>query len=194
MKRLVLLGAAFTLACAPAALAKGPAAADISGPGTGGGIHIGGNGEDASTSLGQLTTQTGFFQATFGQSPDPMLAERPKGALGPKYTLRWGVPGPNGKTDTIVSELYPYADAGPVVYTKPGQAFFYTERTRGGWFVASPELRSLLVDAGLPASAPTGGDGFTFPTWGYALLAMLAALLAGGAGALFVRARRPTTA
>ena len=193
MKRFVLLGAVTALAVAAPAFAKGPSAASIDGPGTGGGISITGDGESGGTPLGDLTEQSGFFAAMFGQSPDPMLAKRPTGNLGPKYTITWTVPGPEG-TDTIRSELYPYAKGGPVVFTEPGQRFFGVERTRGGWYVASPALKELLVDAGLPAQAPSGGDGFALPPWAIALLALLGALLLGGASALLVRRRRIATA
>ena len=42
--------------------------------------------------MGTLTEQTGIFPAVFGQTPDPMQKERPKGDLGPKYTITWTVP------------------------------------------------------------------------------------------------------
>src|SRR5207244_11839795 len=46
-----------------------------------------------STALGRLTMATGFFPAAVGQSPDPMLPDRPAGSLGPRYTIVWTVPG-----------------------------------------------------------------------------------------------------
>ena len=76
MKRLlfVLFAAALVV---PAAFAKGPSTASISGPGLGKTITLAGMG-DAS----DLTQNTGFFPAVFGQSPDPMLPGKPTGKLG----------------------------------------------------------------------------------------------------------------
>ena len=81
-----------------AALAKGPSEAVVTGPGTDDdGIVIAGLGDESG-----LTGQSGFFPATFGQSPDPMLASAPEGDLGPKYRIVYTVPGPSGSDDTIV--------------------------------------------------------------------------------------------
>jgi hypothetical protein len=168
MRRLVLLTSVVAaLGVATTAQAKGPVAATIDGPGTGGGISIGGNGEPGSRApLGNLSDQAGLFAAAFGQTPDPMLADRPKGDLGPRYTISYRLPGPNGEDATIRQDAYPYAQGGPVTYTAPGQRFFGTESTRGGWYRASSELKTTLVRAGLPASPPSsgesGGDGSGF--------------------------------
>ena len=177
MKRTFLLVIATALIAVPAAVAKGPSAADINGPGTGGGISIGGNGEGPGSPLGNLTEQSGFFPATFGQEPDPMLRHRPKGDLGPKYTITFTVPNGSGE-DTIRMDVYPYAKPNPVTYTPPGQDFFQQE-TRGGWYVSWPELKTTLVGLGLPArpSAPTGGSGW-WPVWAIAAAVFLFAALA----------------
>src|SRR5687767_12182387 len=162
MRRLVLCGlVASALVFAVTAQAKGPVAATIDGPGTGGGISIGGNGEPGSGApLGKLSDQAGLFAAAFGQTPDPMLADRPNGDLGPRYTISYRLPGPSGEDATIRQDAYPYAQGGPVTYTAPGQRFFGTQSTRGGWYRASPKLKTTLVQAGLPTSAPsTGGSG-----------------------------------
>jgi hypothetical protein len=84
-----------------------------------------------------------------------------------------------------------------VTYTAPGQPFFGTEKTRGGWFVARPDLKQVLVDAGLPATAPwSGGSGLGLPDVPGPLAvaaAVALALLAGGA-LLVVARRRPEPA
>lgn len=49
----------------------------MSGPGGGSGISFTGDGDSGGTPLGDLTQQAGFFAATFGQQPDPMLTGRP---------------------------------------------------------------------------------------------------------------------
>jgi len=82
-----------------------------------------------------------------------------------------------------------------VSYTKPGQRFWTTERTRGGWFVAPTSLKDALVAAGLPRSAPTGGgtdDGIPWTV--AAVLVALAAALAAAVFAVFRIRRRPDAA
>jgi hypothetical protein len=194
MRRLALCGiAASALVFAVTAQAKGPSAATIDGPGTGGGISFGGDGEPGSGApLGNLSDQAGLFPAAFAQTPDPMLADRPKGDLGPRYTITYRLPGPNGDESTIRQDLYPYAGNGPVTYTAPGQPFFGTERTHGGWYQAAPALKNTLVKAGLPAQPSSasaaspgpssGGDDGTglrdlWPAFGVALVLGLMALV-----------------
>jgi len=194
MKRILIVAAIAALVLPATALSKGPSGASISGPGTGGGLNIGGNGESGGTPLGDLTQQAGFFPAMFGQDPDPMLSSRPKGDLGPKYTITYTVPGPNSGPDKITQDLYPYANP-PVTYTKPGQEFFGTEHTRGGWFTADQQLKEILVAAGLPKVASTtgSGDDSSFPTGLVGLLAA-ALVLAAATGIVMRRRTRPAPA
>ena len=184
MNRLLLI-VAVALALPAAALAKGPSEAVVTGPGVDDerGIVLTGLGDDSN-----FTGLSGFFPAAFGQSPDPMRASPPDGDLGPKYRVRFTVPGPSGSDATIVQDVYPYAEPSPVTYTPPGQTFFDTERTRGGWYVSSVELRDVLVRAGLPAEAPgpVGNSGPTVWPWIVGALALAAAL---GWAAWFARAR-----
>jgi hypothetical protein len=42
---------------------------------------------------------------------------------------------------------------------KPGQRFWGTQYTHGGWLRASPGLKSMLVEAGLPRTAPESRHG-----------------------------------
>jgi hypothetical protein len=159
------------LALPAAALAKGPSEGTISGPGFSKTIKVlndGGGG----TPGDNLTQAAGFFPAAFGQSPDPMLHQKPSGALGPSYTIVWTVPGNAGRT--IRQVVYPYAKGGGVSYTKPGQPIFGMG-TRGGWF-RDPRLTPSLVGLGLPASAPSGSSG---TSW-----VLIAALAAAGAAVI----------
>jgi hypothetical protein len=197
MQRLVLIIAAAALVLPATAAAKGPSGADINGPGTGGGISIGGGGggdPSAGTPLGNLTLNAGFFPGMFGQTPDPMLDGRPRGALGPKYTITWTVPGPNGDS-TVKQDLYPYAKAGAVTYMKPGQPFWDRERTHGGWFAGGIPLKQTLVAAGLSRTPPssTGAGWFAASSVGM-WLTFAAVLVAAAAAAAIVRRRaRPAT-
>jgi hypothetical protein len=190
MKRASLILAIATLTLPPTALGKGPSEAVLSGPGggDGGGVTFTGSGESGGTPLGDLTMQAGFFPASFGQQPDPMLANRPKGDLGPKYTITYTVPGPNNELDKLRQDVYPYAPGGPVTYMKPGQSFFGTERTRGGWFQATSQLKETLVAAGLPSRPTAGASGGTsLSTNVFSALAV--ALFLVVATAIFLRRR-----
>jgi hypothetical protein len=191
MRRLILLLALTALAMPSLALGKGPTAATMDGPGGGGGITF--SGDEASGSLGQLTEQSGWFAAAFAQEPNPLLAGRPKGDLGPKYTVAYTVPTDMNRTVTIRQEIYPYASPGPVTYMAPGQPIF-DMTTPGGWFQAGPELKQTLVAAGLPETpASRSPDDTSFPTTTVSLLAF--ALLLVGATALLLRRRaRPAAA
>jgi LPXTG-motif cell wall-anchored protein len=183
---LTLAALAAALLIPATALAKGPSAASISGPGLGKTLKISGDGETAGSTLGQLTMAAGFFAVVFEQQPDSRLPGRPEGKLGPKYTIRYLVPGPNSATFHLTQDLYPYATGGAVTYMKPSQKIFdFT--TPGGWFRGGSALKQTLVQKGLPARAPqaSSSDG------SLALLigAPVVLLLAGGA-AFFARRRR----
>ena len=90
-----MLIVAAALVLPAAAFAKGPSEALVTGPGIDddNGLAIAPLGDGA-----DLTNLSGFFPASFGQSPDPMLDSPPEGTLGPKYRIRYTVPGPSGWT------------------------------------------------------------------------------------------------
>ena len=178
MRRLLVFAAfaafAALAATAPAA-AKGPSTASITGPGLGHRLPVKGEGEGGTgTPLGSLVQLGGFFPQVFQQIPDPTTRTQPAGELGPRYQIAYRVPGPTG-TSTIVQDVYPYAKPSPATYVRPGQRFWTGNRTHGGWFVSSAELKTALVEAGLPESPPASGGG-SFP-WAWT---------GGGAGAFSV--------
>ena len=169
------------LAAAPSASAKGPSHAEISGPGLAHPIVFKGYGEPGvNCAFGRLVDGLGFFQAAFGQQPSPMLSARPRETLGPRYAVRYRVP-TGSRPATITQTLYPYASAGAVVYTPPGQPLFGTT-TPGGWFRALPGVKPLLVRRGLPAT-PTARTDSSGTSWliraGVAVFAVLAAVAGG---------------
>jgi hypothetical protein len=148
------------LALPAVAMAKGPTQATIAGPGLAEPLKLGGpNGWRAGSPMEVLTTGGGFFQVAWGGSPGLTLAKSPTARLGPKYRVVYVVPGPSGKDDRIRQDLYPFARGGPLTYTPPGQPFFDTRRTHGGWFRGAPDLKRVVVAARppspghLPASA-----------------------------------------
>jgi hypothetical protein len=157
MKRLVLLFAAVAgaLLAPAAATAKGPSTATIAGPGLAHAIDIVGHSEgDSTTPLGILVTEGGFFAQVFEQTPRTTLRARPKTWLGPSYRVTYTMPGGNMGDSTLRQDLYPYATNGPITYMAPGQKFWDTNSTIGGWYRGTRELKRTLVKAGLPARAP----------------------------------------
>ena len=176
-----------------AALAKGASEATITGPRLGNGIRLAGEGDPGGGALMQIAEDSGFFPAVFLTTPNPMLSERPDGELGPRYTIVYVMPGPSG-VDEIRQDVYPYATPSLVSYTKPGQPYFGTERTVGGWYVAGPPLKDDLVAVGLRATAPPVADdaGREFPWEAFGVLALLVAL--AGLGFVVVRSRRRSDA
>ena len=171
MIRLTLAALLAALVVPALASAKEPSQASISGPGFSKTLGPTSGTEWGETPLALLTDLSGFFPSAVGQSPDPMLHRKP-GALGPRYTIVWTVPGPPGPTTHRVrQDLYPYARGGAVTYTKPGQPIF-DGTTLGGWY-RNPELKNTLVALGLPEVAPHTSGGTN-----WALIGGLAA--AGG--------------
>jgi hypothetical protein len=191
MRRPMLLAAALTalLLFPAAAVAKGPSAATISGPGLSHAITIEGFGEGDSTSpLGILVTETGFFPQAFEQTPSSTTRARPADRLGPRYDVKYTVPGPNGDS-TLRQALYPYAVNGPASYMAPGQKLWGTP-VPGGWYRGSDTLKGMLVKKGLPAAAPTARVHARGRT--VAVAAGAGVALAAGALVLLYRRRRST--
>jgi hypothetical protein len=182
MKRAVLILSIAALALPAAALGKGPSEAVISGPGAGGGGGVTFRGDlSPSSPLMKLAEQAGFFPAVFAEEPSPMLDVRPKGELGPKYTITYTVPGPSNKTWKIRQDVYPYATPTPVTYIEPGQNVFEIVRgTRGGWFQADARLKQTILGAGrpAPASAASSESSSSFPIGLVSLLAVALVLTA----------------
>jgi hypothetical protein len=155
MKRLLVLAALAALVLPTAALAKGPDEATITGPGLAKAITVSGPEEDGSPMMA-FADAAGFFPAAFGQQPNPMLPSRPKGDLGPRYTIEYNVPGGDGESWTLKQDLYPYALPAAVTYMKPGQEIF-DMTTLGGWW-SDATLKDQLVALGLPKTAASAED------------------------------------
>jgi len=198
MRRLLLLatvGALTALVSTAPALAKGPSSASLTGPGLDRALPVKGQGEmGTGTPLGSLVELGGFFPQMFVQTPDSTTRTRPAGDLGPRYRVVYRVPGPNG-TSTVVQDVYPYAKT-PATYMSPGQRFWGSSRTHGGWFISGPGLKATLVAAGLPESPPVS-DGGSFPwAWtgvGVVAVVALVILMVRGRSIARLRTLRTTT-
>jgi hypothetical protein len=171
------------------AVAKGPSAASISGPGLDHAISIQGYGEGANSSpLGILVEQGGFFAQAFEQTPSATSRRRPSTQLGPRYVVTYIVPGGSSGNATLHQDLYPYAANGPASYMAPNQTFWETQKTPGGWFRGNVQLRQMLVKAGLPARAPSQREAHA-GRLGVALETGAGVAAAAAAFALFYRRR-----
>lgn len=174
--------------------AKGPSTATMSGPGISGVKHLNGDSEGGTGSpLGNLTMSGGFFPQVFAEVPDPTLTAQPKGDLGPRYTITYVVPGPNG--DSVLRQaFYPYAKPAPLTYMKPGLKFWGENKTHGGWFTADS---SLVRKLGLPAQPPATSSGSHSHLWRWSGIGGGALVLAAALGLLVLRLRpraRPVSA
>jgi len=172
--KLILIIAALALLVAAGAQAKGASEATIEGPGLGGRVSIPGDGEPGGgTTLSTVAQLAGFFPAVFGQTPDATLDASPATSLGPRYTVRYAMPGPGGSS-MIVQDVYPYAKPAPVTHTTAGQLVWQGQRTVGGWYMTTAELKIALEGVGLPADPPAD-DG---SSWSSTLLVEIVVALA----------------
>ena len=193
MKRTLLVLAIAALALPAASLAKGPSEASITGPGLGKAIKITGPEQDGSAMM-NFADAAGFFPGAFGQQPSPLLPSRPKGDLGPKYTIEYTVPGGYNATFRIKQDLWPYAKPYAVTHMAPGQDIF-DMKTHGGWFTDS-SLKPILVAAGLPetATAATSDSAGFFSTGRLGALVVALLVLGASTAVMRRRSRRPAAA
>jgi hypothetical protein len=187
MKRLLVLAALAALVLPTAALAKGPDEAKITGPGLAKAIVISGPEEEGSPMMA-FAEAAGFFPAAFGQQPNPMEPSRPKGDLGPRYTIEYNVPGGEGDSWTLKQDLYPYAQPSAVTYMKPGQEIF-DMTTIGGWW-SNATLKDQLVALGLPKTPSAAEDTSSAGFFSTERLGLLVIVLLGLGGATLVMRRR----
>ncbi|MGZ4401623.1 MAG: hypothetical protein ACXVRI_02040, partial [Gaiellaceae bacterium] len=162
------------------------------GPGLSHALTIEGFGEGDSTSpLGILVTETGFFPQAFEQTPSSTTRSRPADRLGPRYDVKYTVPGGSDGDSTLRQVLYPYAVNGPASYMAPGQKLWGTQSVPGGWYRGSATLKGMLVKEGLPATAPRPANR-TASGRTVAVAAGAGVAFAAGALVLLYRRRRST--
>jgi hypothetical protein len=157
-RRILVLAvvAAALLAMPTAAWAKGASRGTVQGGGLPSPVTVSGEGEPGSGELlARLAEQTGAYVAMYGEEAGSgaLDAAKPAGDLGTRYLVTYTIPAPNGGSDAVRQELYPFAKVGPVTFTPAGQRFMDGMQTAGGWFHAPEALRATLVAVGLPRTA-----------------------------------------
>ena len=158
MKRLVPVTAAVAVMAAlvaTSALAKGASEAMITGPGLGGGISLAGEGQAGRRSARCSSPSTpASIPSVFATSPNPMQSRSaPRAISAPATRSRTRCPGRTA-SDELVQDLYPYANPTPVtLHASRASATSGSQRTVGGWYVASTTLKDELVAVG-PAGEP----------------------------------------
>ena len=140
--------------------AKGADKATIEGDGMGSPIVFKSRGGDGAepggmSRLSRITDGSGIFPALFPSYPNPITANAPEGELGPMLTIEWHFPAGN-ESFTVTQDLYPYAEAGPLTYTAPGQPLFDDSESAGGWFQSPRSFLPMLKRHGLPSASVLG--------------------------------------
>lgn len=159
---IAIIVAASWIVAGPAS-AKGPVVveATITGPGIEAPIvltdpdgPVGLNNTADARRLGLLAEQTGIYDRIFGS--EGVTAREPTGELGERFTIIWtlAMPGVEGGAPRVfVSDLYPYADGGPVSFTHAAGFEMAGITAEEGWHHAPPALVENLEAWGLPGRA-----------------------------------------
>lgn len=153
---MLALAALFVVGGDRPAAAAGAESATITGPGLDAPI-------EALTEVPELSRLTGAWFAAVADDVEPLMTKAPTDALGRRFILTWVMLGPTAvapEQRSIVQELYPDAEGGPVVHTPAGQSLAGEELWSGsyGWYRAPKRLHSALAELGLPIS-DAGSDG-----------------------------------
>jgi len=113
--------------------------------------------DQAAGSVARRSCRRVLFAA--GEPSTAITFHRPAGPLGPRYRVTFQVMVGVKETKPLRQEIYPFARAGFVVHTPPGQRVF-DRKARSGWYVSeklsdyggmeSDGATALLVAAGVP--------------------------------------------
>lgn len=150
---------------AEAAAAKGAQVVTITGPGLERPIRLDNlHDQPGVAAPNDLGNATGALLFAAGEANTAIVAQRPAGPLGPRYRVTYRVLVGANRTKPLRQDVYPFAQAGFVVHTPPGQRVFAKE-ARSGWYVAAPDptygrvasdaATAMLVGIGVPRPSPT---------------------------------------
>jgi hypothetical protein len=157
---LVVVGAAISFSSGPA-MAKGATEVSIAGPGLATPLQVSDDGAGPSAIMpNQLADASGALFAVLRSTPSPIVSARPPGPLGPRYRVVYQVMTGAEQFTPVRQDVYPFARAGFVTYTPPGQHAFH-KSVRSGWYLSavqgdpgsgmsSEAATALFVSAGVP--------------------------------------------
>jgi hypothetical protein len=149
------------LALSADAGAKGAQSATVTGPGIPGTLHIENVPEGpAAVNVNRLIQATGADYAVFRTKPSPFRSVRPQGSLGPRYKIVYQLLTGENEVTPVHQSVYPFARAGFVTYTPPGQRVF-EKRVRSGWYTSAvqddhPIGGGMSSDAAIAAFVSAG--------------------------------------
>jgi hypothetical protein len=149
---IVFLGVVAAMSLALPARAKVEGTAFVSGPGLpGGGAGAGGGSGDGGSIKMDGSDGGGYPMMSGLVDSERFPTQKPKGELGPRYTVRFVTSIPRGQPD-VIQHLYPFANGGPVLYTAPGQEWIggADGTASPGWYRPAGDLMQELWDRGLP--------------------------------------------
>jgi hypothetical protein len=147
------LVAALIFATSGPASAKGAQDATLTGPGIRGALHIVNVAQGpTAVNVNRLAEATGTNYAVFRTRPSPLEAQRPHGPLGPRYRIVYGVYTGENEVTPVRQIVYPFASAGFVTYTPPGQRMFH-KNVRSGWYRSA--VQASPVGGGMPSESAT---------------------------------------
>lgn len=98
-----------------------------------------------------IAIMTSVYAQAIPTSSLPLEDESPASSLGPRYIATYVL---DVAGTTFVQHIYPFAEPQAVTFAPPGQRWSDGELSRSGWTIGAPELRSTLVDAGVPLPRP----------------------------------------
>ena len=130
------------------ALAKGPTAASIDGPGLAQPIAL--DWDQRESDLIDLIDATGFWELA-----EPQTVDEPAGDLGSRYVISFSVHDDTGGATALAVHAYPYARPAPLVYVPAGQSASVIGDVPEGWRTATSGLtRWFETHAPEPVVAP----------------------------------------
>jgi hypothetical protein len=183
------------------AMAKGPSQGVITGPRLPAPIRLSEPDTRISHDLAHVVIQSGFFEGMWGG--EHLLTQRTREDLGPRYTITYTMSQGDGRSDSIVQYVFPYAEPLPITQIPAEQQYWDSNETVGGWYVARHRFRDTLIRLGLPASAAWLGSAgkeaarVAFarhdPSMPSGSLAAAIVLMGGLAAILYARSRRVKT-
>jgi hypothetical protein len=147
------LVASLVIALSGPASAKGAQDATLIGPGIDGTLHIVNEPEGPATvNVNRLAEATGTNYAVFHTRPSPLVSQRPRGPLGPRYRIVYRLYTGENEVTPVRQTVYPFARAGFVTYTPPSQRAF-DKAVRSGWYTSA--VQPSPVGGGIPSEAAT---------------------------------------